>query len=409
MIKSVSNTKQEIRRLQKLRLEELIQIAKDYHPNPSTWECVAKVIKSEESIEKNKPNYAIRNPLTGKIIVYDNSRLKRPENHGKNLECQICNGNTTLVVLAGEGYPAPFINLNMFPYFHPNTTPLDEEDILIGGSFLEFLTTEHKEIHQISYEEHDSCLKLMKQFENDLGTKITYGIKEHPGHFSIFKNTGKNAGASLEHGHYQITFTNELSSSMLKDSGYLHTKRETFAKHIQNKAKEQNLIIKDYDSVQTIVPYFARIPLQAMIILKENVERIADIDNKILKDLSRATIDLTRCLYYLMPGLGKELAYNTIFHTGSLNGALKDNSVFKTGSPIGSLGRMYLEFSPFTQIYAGLEKIGIDVCQLDPKTSAKIYRNTIDKIPQNPNDYEISPNDEIAGEAFDRFVKPVLN
>jgi len=395
--------------MEKSRLEELIQEAKKIDINPSTWEGAAKVIKNDERIKKNKPTHAIRDPLTGKIIVYSTSRLKRPDNHGKSSECQICNGKTTSIVLAGEDHPTPFINLNMFPYFHPNVTPLNEDDILIGGSFLEFLTTEHKEIHQLSYEEHDSCFNLMKQFENNLGTKIIYGIKEYPGHFSIFKNTGKKAGASLEHGHYQITFTNELSRSLSKDSGYYQIKRESIAEHMKNEAEKQNLIIKDYDSVQTIVPYFARTPLQAMIIPKDNIERIADSDNRILNDLSRATIDLTRCLYHLMPGFGKELAYNIIFHTGSLNGALKDNSVFQTGSPVGSLGRMYLEFSPFTQIYAGLEKVGIDICQLDPKTSAKIYRNTIDKVSQNPNDYEISPNNEIATESFDKFIRPILN
>lgn len=372
-------------------LEELIQEAKKINMDPSTWEGAAKVIKNDESIGKNKPIYSVRNPLNDKLIVYCNSRLKRPDNHGKSSECQICNGITTPIILAGEDYPTPFINLNRFPYFHPNVTPLNEDDILIGGSFLEFLTTDHKEIHQISYEEHDSCLELMKQFENNLGTEIIYGNKEYSGNFSVFKNTGKEAGASLEHGHYQIAFTNGSTSSFKKDFWFLETKREAIAEHTLNRSKNNsNLIIQDYDSVQIIAPYFARTPLEAMIIPKNNIERVADLDDKTLKDLSRATLDLSRSLYHLMPGFGKPLAYNTVFHTGPIK-------------------RMYLQFSPLTQIHAGLEKVGIDACQLDPKTSAKIYRNVINKVSQNPNDYEISPNNEIATESFDKFIKPILN
>ena len=78
------------------------------------------------------------------------------------------------------------------------------------------------------------------------------------------------------------------------------------------------------------------------------------------KDFSRAAIDVTRALHKIMPGMGREFAYNFVFHTGNI-------------------GTMYLEVLPYTQEDGGYEKAGLNVCLMLPEDCTKIYREYLMK------------------------------
>lgn len=364
----------ERQKLDKIKLEELVQKAKTYHPNPETWEGAAEVIRKSIDLN-NKPLYAILDPLTEDLIIYSNARLEKQVQHGEisKVNCPICIGDTTPIILTEKDNDSTsdsrgFINLNKYPYTHPDGIPIFDsyfkpiDGCYAGGSFLAWPTNYHGEIHQLTYREHYSFFKLLADFERSLGTTIIVEGKEEKAFFNIFKNTGIDAGSSLEHGHYQINFTNRLPNSLKKCHEFLIQKGIPFARYLkENSDYNHDLVIGDYNSVLAIAPYNSKKPLELIILPKQDIEKLSDMGDKTLEDLSQASLVISYCLYYLMQEIGKNLAYNINFYTGHI-------------------GRMYLHFIPVTQTSAGNEIFGNHCCQLDPISSAKKYKEYTKKM-----------------------------
>ena len=331
-------------------------------PNPLEWQGIKEIIR-RTSPRQEQTDFVI-DPRTNEIVVYSPNRACRKENHDNPDDCPICIGNTTPVLLTKEFEDGSycFANINSNPFLNPDGKGLR------GANFLVWPSTKHKDIHEISYEDHTVCLELIAELEYNLYTTSEFdGIPAFQkntrkyGHVQIIKNKGKAVGGSLEHGHYQLAFINKLPRKIQQDKEFLEQRGVSFAQYMLNENPKE-LQIKDYDSAVLITPYLMRRPLEALLIPKNTTKNYLHSNEKDeLKNLARALTDITNTLSRTMPGIGKDFAYNLVFHTG----------------PIGT---MYIEILPYTQEEGGFEKSGLSVCQSNPRLSTEMYKRFLEKI-----------------------------
>lgn len=317
-------------------------------------EHIFDVIKNYKGIAGNKPSSFAYDPRNGFITVFSPKRSHRPKDVQKQDEgiakpCPICSGNTTPILAVKElsNGAYAFVNENLYPFLHPegieNINP-SNKDRLVGGHFLIWPTSEHKDIHQISYEDHAKTLEFISEFEANLSKGF---------YMQVIKNTGKLVGNSLEHGHYQVAIMNMPAGRIMQDMAFLASRGHSFVEFLANNTPG-NLEVGDYGSVKAVIPYFMRRPLEIIIHPKDFKKE--KLEPEIARDFARAISDTAFSLSLLMPTMGREFAYNIEFHNG----------------PIGTC---YAEILPYTQEDGGYERIGLYVCQSLPKISAKVYRD----------------------------------
>ena len=368
--------------------------------DPTTWEGAAKIIRQNQQIKRNKPQVTKYDKLDEEYITYCNSRAERPHTNGtknKVNDCPICKGDTTPILMKKDSYPTPFINLNLFPFAHPDGIPIEVQgvirDRMVGANFLLWPTSDHKEIHQLTNEENAASFSLLADFEKTLGNTIKHNEKNYKGYFQVMKNTGKEAGGSLEHGHYQIAFINKIPPLIKKDRSFLEKEKISVAEYLNQYAQQNSShVIKEYDNVQIITSPYAKKPLDITILPKKpGLEKLKDADGKTLEELSNATADVARALYSIMPAYNKPYAHNMIFHTGE------------------DIGTLYIQFLLPTQTRAGFEECGVSVCQLDTESAAKIYKNTFRHQETKKPKFSLMPSKKHAAEIYDLCIAPIVH
>ncbi len=335
---------------------------------PYDMEDIGRIIKNE--ICTLPESYSV-DPRTGTVVIYVPGRAKRPHDNGhykneKDQEKKTCNiktcpidrGDTTPIIMHK---PLPsgsyaFINENMFPFIIPDGIP----DVLVTGKRLKgfhllvWPTTKHEDIHEMDYKDHAVTFELLGDLERQL--KEEQGFSDW--HFQVIKNTGAAVGGSLEHGHYQASFTNWMPKRIIEDKNFLDIQGISFVGHLIE-SNPQDLLIKSYGSFDAVIPYCMRRPLDAVIYPKDKrISNIADMEPSHRIDLAKALCELTSALSVMMPGMEKEFAYNLVFHTGLV-------------------GTMYIEVLPYTQQEGGFERAGLNVCQSTPKMSAQMYKDSL--------------------------------
>ncbi len=332
-----------------------------------SFEGISGIIRTQKEMEKDMSEPFAIDPRNNTITIFCPTRMKRPNNYSnvssndENGECPICQGKTTPIIAYRElkdGSYA-FVNENLFPILNPDGTreSTNLQQGIYGIHLLVWPTTQHKDIHELSPEAHAVCFELMADLESRLQATADRNVFP-AGHFQVIKNTGKAVGGSLSHGHYQVGFMNKLPRKIEDDKRFLEEQGESFAQYLLRENTGQ-LQIKDYDSVVSITPSFMRRPLDAIICPKDtNVQLLGELNGSQYFDFARATSEAASALSVLMPKMGREFAYNLVFHTG----------------PIGT---MYIEVLPYTQEEGGFEKAGLNVCQNSPEISTRLYREAI--------------------------------
>lgn len=341
--------------------------------SPDSWRGIFKIMKRLEGIQKDGSESFAFDPRTKSPVIFSPKRMKRPNHYNEKKRCPICEGDTTPIIhrkrLGLDLYS--FVNLNLFSFLNPDGTPnsRDKDELLRGINLLVWPTTQHKDIHQISYDDNVVCMEVLADLEWLLQRSadrnifpLTQGRDEsisdnyRYGYVQIIKNTGRLVGGSIEHGHYQVGFLNTIPRKIEEDVDFLNRRGVSFAEYMLNE-NPSDLKIREYDSAVVLTPYFMRRPLEAMIIPKDTSRNNLHTawDRKWCRDFGRATADIAFALSEIMPEIGKEFAYNFVFHTG----------------PVGT---MYIEVLPYTQEEGGFEKAGLSVCQSSPNLSTELYK-----------------------------------
>ncbi len=337
--------------LSKEKLESLL--VEKIHPNinPRSFSGIYEVVN--RAVQENKPEAFAVNHRDEAITIFAPKRKGRKPTKG----CPICKGETT-PVLFYEELPSgnyAFVNENMYPALVPEGIPnvADHNDLLKGVHLLVWPTNKHKDIHQIMPDDHAVTFQIFSTLEDILRKRYPNNATEW--NMEVIKNTGKPVGSSIDHGHYQVIFVNKQTKKTQKDKRFLCDYGKSFASHLLRNASRE-LRVKSYNSVEVVIPYYMRRPLTSVIIPKEDVTSFGDLTKEQCEDFARATSFVAHRFSTLMPKMGKEFAYNLVFHTGPI-------------------GRMYIEAMPYTQPDGGLEKIAVNLCQSSPETSAQKLSN----------------------------------
>ncbi len=183
-------------------------------------------------------------------------------------------------------------------------------------------------------------------------------------HVIIFKNHGRQAGASLEHPHSQLiaipviprTTKNELDGARIY---YELRDRCIFCDIIYQELSLQERVVFENRSFVAITPYASRFPFEIWILPKEHSHRFEEIEKNQVVDLAETLKVVLSKLYLLL----NDPPYNYMLHT----------------SPVSSNHREYyhwhIEIIPRLTHVAGFEwGTGMYINPTPPEQAAKLLR-----------------------------------
>lgn len=175
------------------------------------------------------------------------------------------------------------------------------------------------------------------------------------GFVSIIKNVGAQVGGSLAHGHQQIIYSNIMPSQTYNNWRFFKRQGLRFSDYIRQTSPD-TLVVKDLGEAIVLVPYFMKRPYWAMVVLKNAQKQfVHDLNEAECLAIVEGWSKLAAAYSDTLPGMGREVAYNVLLHTGPGAG-------------------LYLEFLPYTQETGGYEQLGLWVCQEDPESAASTLR-----------------------------------
>jgi len=286
-----------------------------------------------------------KDPLSKKWVIIAIERAARPHDFKKKQEedpqdpskCFFCPGNeytTPPEVLAyrkpgsipnGPGWWVRVVP-NKFPALKPEGE-LDKKgigiydfmngigyhEVLIEGEdhFVTPLTQSQDLFQEIIWAYRDRIIELSKD------PRIKYVI--------IFKNHGKDAGASLFHPHSQIIATPIIPSVIKTEidnaKEYFDLRdRCLFCDIITQERGHQERIVFENNSFLAFCPFASSFPFEMWIIPKKHQHRFEDIDKNHVVDLAETMKTVFSKLYKLLDNP----PYNMMIHTSPANSNNKE-------------------------------------------------------------------------------------
>jgi galactose-1-phosphate uridylyltransferase len=177
----------------------------------------------------------------------------------------------------------------------------------------------------------------------------------HTGYSGIIKNFGHLVGGSLAHGHSQIAFTNILPQAIEQDIRFRQRTGTSFVRFMLETNPEELTLFENSSFCVQVVRFMKR-PLEALIMYRGDAAYLHHLQQREFIDLADVLRRVIAAVLDIMPRIGREPAYNMIFHSGP-------------GGPL------YIEMLPYTQETGGYEKLGIYVCQGSPRSTVAMFRN----------------------------------
>ncbi len=367
-----------------------------------TYEQLAGSITGDPGIPSFQPEGICQiDPRNHERVLFSPARARRPSDNepedqpsapldpeeqvARDLaRCPVCTGKTTSILDITE-LPSgrhTFINKNLYPVVYPGdgfAEAGDAPEIGIDGPSA--MGQEARGVHLLQWFSNDHYDDIDTQDPADL--KVVFGRllmleakllhgkgskmpkttatqgPPHNGYVGIIKNYGRLVGGSLAHGHMQIVHTNVLPRRIEDDARFHERYDVPFARHMLENNPE-SLTVKDFGGkIRMLIPYFMRRPLDAFFIPLGTAEtHLHHLETAHIEALAEALQFATATAKAAMPQIGREPAYNIIFHTG----------------PVGLL---YVELLPYTQETGGYENMGLYMCQGSSSGTATIYRDAL--------------------------------
>jgi len=182
--------------------------------------------------------------------------------------------------------------------------------------------------HEIIVEtpEHHKCLSKLSYSEVE---KVLWAyrdryleIKEDPKmkYILIFKNYGREAGASLEHAHSQLIATPVVPKRVESEVNgvarhYEFRDRCVFCDIVDQELADRKRIVEENESFISFVFFAGRFPYETWILPKKHCSRFENITKKEVMHLSqvlkRTLMRISKCL--------NDPAYNYVIHTLPVN------------------------------------------------------------------------------------------
>jgi len=178
------------------------------------------------------------------------------------------------------------------------------------------------------------------------------------GCFSLIKNWGGAAGASLAHGHQQIAFSNIMPQRAFANWSFFRRHQRTFSQYMLDENPSE-LTVGDWRHWRLVVPYFMQRPLSVMVLHKgKGTRHLYQLSSEARDELTLVLQQTITLMLGLIPAYQSPPAYNFVLHTG----------------PDSDL---YVEFFPITQGTGGFERLGLWICQERPQRAAHLLRDQL--------------------------------
>ena len=345
--------------------------------------------------ERNMENNQIRRDyFLNRRVVIAKDRKKRPTDFIKNKStknidiCPFCPGNenmtppASLVYLLVNGEIIKKIDIDVFrhknwlvrvvPNAYPAFKPPTEKNIIIkeNTKLIEAIGYHEVIIESPCHNEHlgSGRISQMIFFINAIIDRFNLiSRKSFVKHITIFRNHGKDAGASLSHPHTQLIatpFIPELIQNEMKacEKYWNNNNKCLFCDIIKKEKKSQRLIFENKSFI-VIAPWASINPLEYWILPKQHQSNISSITKKDIKKLA----ETMRLSLGGLRSLLNDPPYNFGLHT-----MCDDNSV--------DYYHWHLEVYPRLAIWAGFEKsTGVYINTISPEDAAMELKEKIRK------------------------------
>ena len=265
--------------------------------------------------------------LTGEWVVFATNRLNKPYyfNHEKSSidkvqeKCPFCLGEehqTPKEIYRHEDETAWDIRVfnNLYPAVGGDISWINDDDFYrtqAGNGIHEVVvdTPKHnEEIYDFTNQHLVEILKVLKtRFEEmEKDDLIEY--------VQIFKNNGRNAGASIPHSHWQIMgipYVPKKQEEMLRNMKEYTAKESTcLICDIQKKESGTGTrVIMENQEFVVFVPYAAYFAFEMWIVPKKHISSYKNFDEKQLEDLAKTLLPVLKKMQKLRTGIGFNLCF----------------------------------------------------------------------------------------------------
>jgi len=253
----------------------------------------------------NKYPHRRLNILTGEWILVSPERLKRPW-LGKvetsteisypeyDPNCYMCPGNTRASGNVNPNYKRTFVFDNDFPALIPNrptTVNFNKNDLLHAYA-------EQGICRVVCYSPKHN-LTLAEMNTSDILTVINIWSKQYIelgkndfiNYVLIFENKGEIMGTSNPHPHCQIWAENSIPNEPKKE---IENMRNYFSKkkscilcdYLELELKLKERIVYENENFIALLPFWAIWPYETMIIPKQHVQCLPDLNSKMKNDFA---------------------------------------------------------------------------------------------------------------------------
>ena len=241
------------------------------------------------------PNRAVR-PWQGKVEVPPASQLP-----SYDPECYLCPGNKRAGAASNPPYTSTFVFDNDFSALEQTDV---DEPALAGGGLLRarpengicrvvcFSPRHDLTLAEMTPDEIRSVVEAWKKEFVDLGARpfIKY--------VQIFENKGEIMGCSNPHPHGQIWAESSIPVEPMKETEHMlrhfdQRGRSLIGEYVETEQNVQERIVFENRSFVVLVPFWAVWPFETMVVAKEKIQTIAEMDDTQLNDLSDALRRIT--------------------------------------------------------------------------------------------------------------------
>ena len=236
------------------------------------------------------------NPLNGQWVLVSPHRSKRPwEGETEAIEktvmrsnydsgCYLCPGNERYDGARNPNYTETFVFTNDFPALlkdAPEPGIIDEKLLVSKGirgtcRVVCFSPRHDRSLAEMNVAEILNVINVWSEQNIELGRNYQW--------VQIFENKGAPMGCSNPHPHGQIWAQNELpvevlSEDKMQKAYFEKNGSRLLLDYAKLEAEQRERIVVEYGSWLAVVPYWALWPYETIVLCREPIERLDQLDN----------------------------------------------------------------------------------------------------------------------------------
>lgn len=270
-----------------------------------------------------------QNILTGEWTIYASNRFGKPYDFKKHptreaveRKCPFCPGNEHMTPepVYSDGEDGNW-TIRVFPNLYPALScenAKDNDDLFytsvcgIGHHEVVVDTPDHtKNIHDLTAEEINKVLLVIRERYADM--KKRDGVK----YVQVFKNSGPEAGASINHSHWQIIGGSlgglQQDLERINCDGYFDKNGSCLmCDMIKHEKTENKRVVAENERFIVFVPFASKAAFELYIVPKEHINGYENMDDEHIKDFAYILKPILDKVQKLFKGLSYNICFQDI-------------------------------------------------------------------------------------------------